>query len=252
MGGGKMHGHITRTLLVAAAAGATITAMGSVAAGTAGAATHTALPKIYTNVVAGYIAIGNGQRFQHIETSLKVPPRQPIAGNNAPAAISLIGGRTHTEAIVVAAGGGARSVSYVTAHGGKAFSLSPRVGDTLKISITYNQSTHRDRFVATNTRTGRTVAVTLATGGKVNYTQASFEAAIQNSRVHNPAHDIRLWAFSNSLLTNYSGHRYTILGPWLTFNLIDTTTGTPRGKVVMSPSSLWNGGRNFGIYLRHR
>ena len=86
----------------------------------------------------------------------------------------------------------------------------------------------------------------------MNYTQASFDATIQNSKVRNPVHDIQLWAFSNSRLTNYSGHRYTILGPWTTLEFIDTTTGTAHGKVVMSSSSLRNGGRDFGIYLRHR
>lgn len=244
-----MHGHITRAFL-AAAAGVTIMASGFVAAGTAGAAT--APPKIYNNAAAGYFAQGNGQRFQHIETSLKVPPRQPAAGLNALAEISLYGGRTHTEAILVLPGGGRGSVSYATARGVKAFSLSPRAGDTLKLSITYDQRTHRDRFAVTDTRTHQTAAVTLATGGKVNYTQASFDATIQNSKVRNPVHDIQLWAFSNSRLTNYSGHRYTILGPWTTLELIDTTTGTAHGKAVMSPSSLRNGGRDFGIYLRHR
>ncbi len=244
-----MHGHITRAFLAAAAVAA-IMASGFAAAGTAGAAT--APPKIYTNAVAGYTTPGYGQRFQRIETSLKVPPRQPAAGNGVLAEISLDGGPTHTEAILVLPGGGPGSVSYATAHGVKAFSLSPRAGDTLKLSITYDQRTQRDRFAVTDTRTGKTVAVTLATGGKVNYVQASFEAVVQNSKARNPAHDILLWAFSNSRLTNYSGHQYTIPGPWLTFELIDTTTGTAHGKVVMSPSSLRNGGRDFGIYLRHR
>lgn len=245
-----MRRHVTRMFLAAAAAGVTITASGLVAAGTASAAT--APQRIYTNAAAGYFAQGNGQRFQRIETSLKVPPRQPAAGNSALAEISLYGGRTHAEAILVLPGGGRGSVSYATARGVKAFALSPRAGDTLKLSIAYDQRTHRDRFAVTDTRTHQTAAVTLATGGKVNYTQASFDATIQNSKVRNPAHDIQLWAFSNSGLTNYSGHRYTILGPHGTFEVIDTTTGTSHGKVVMSPSSLRNGGRDFAIYLRHR
>ncbi len=58
----------TRAFLAAAVAGATITASGFAAAGTAGAAT--APPKIYTKLDAGYTALGDGQRFQRIETSL--------------------------------------------------------------------------------------------------------------------------------------------------------------------------------------
>jgi hypothetical protein len=41
-----------------------------------------------------------------------------------------------------------------------------------------------------------------------------------------------------------------VLGPWTTQMLVDTTTGTAQGQVVMSPSNLWNAGQNFGVWLR--
>ena len=33
--------------------------------------------------------------------------------------------------------------------------------------------------------------------------------------------------------------------------MIATTDGTAKGAVVLSPSGLWNGGQNFGVWLRH-
>ena len=34
--------------------------------------------------------------------------------------------------------------------------------------------------------------------------------------------------------------------------MIATTNGTATGAVVMSPSGLWDGDQNFGIWLRHQ
>jgi hypothetical protein len=67
-----------------------------------------------------------------------------------------------------------------------------------------------------------------------------------------PSADIRLCRFTGSHLTTYSGVHGTIIRPWVTSKLIDTTTGTASGQVLVSPSNLRNGGQNFGVWLRHQ
>jgi hypothetical protein len=67
-----------------------------------------------------------------------------------------------------------------------------------------------------------------------------------------PQAGTRLWQFTNSHVTTYTGVHGTILGPWTTSKLIETPSGTSSGPVVLSPSGLWNSGQNFGAWLRHR
>ena len=82
------------------------------------------------------------------------------------------------------------------------------------------------------------------------YTTAWLRGLIDNTAVTTPTADIRLWQFTGSHVTTYTGAHGTVLGPWTTQMLVDTTTGTARGRVVMSPSSLWHAGQNFGVWLR--
>ena len=65
-----------------------------------------------------------------------------------------------------------------------------------------------------------------------------------------PAADTRLWQFTESRLTTYSGDHGTITGPWTTSKMITTTTGTASGTVIVSPSGLSNGGRDFTAWFR--
>ena len=67
-----------------------------------------------------------------------------------------------------------------------------------------------------------------------------------------PSADTRLWDFSSSHVTTYSGDKGTTLGPWATSEIIDTIGASTSGTVVMSPSALSNGGQNFGVWLRHQ
>jgi hypothetical protein len=84
------------------------------------------------------------------------------------------------------------------------------------------------------------------------YNNAWIAAMIDNTAVTPPSADTRIWAFTGSRITTYSGDRGTILGPWATSEYTDTTTGTAAGKIVMNAPVLWNGAQNFGAWLRHQ
>ena len=65
-----------------------------------------------------------------------------------------------------------------------------------------------------------------------------------------PPADTRLWQFTGSRLTTYRGDHGTVTGPWTTSKMITTTTGTASGTVIVSPSGLSAGGRDFTAWLR--
>ncbi len=246
-----MHRRITRAFLAASAAGAALATLGFAGVSAAGAATAPAVHKVYTNSTAGY-ATGGGWRFRYIETSVKIPARQPVAGNNATLDVALSAPQVDVAVITVAAGGGAGSVTYVdSGYTNGEFHLSPSVGDVVKVSVYREVKAHRDRFTATNLATGRTQTVVVNTSSAIVYRHAQLSSTIDNGKVVTPANDVRLWAPQNTIVTSYSGNRGSVFGPWETSKLIDTTTGTSAGKVVLSPSYPWNNGKNFGIWLRH-
>jgi hypothetical protein len=101
------------------------------------------------------------------------------------------------------------------------------------------------RYVAT------TVTVRPRTLPRLIYSAARLW--VQTDRVLSvvpPAAGTRLWQFTRSRLTTYSGDHGTITGPWTTSKIITTTTGTASGTVIVSPSGLCNGGRDFTAWFR--
>ena len=65
-----------------------------------------------------------------------------------------------------------------------------------------------------------------------------------------PPSNLRLWQFTSSAVTTYTGVHGTMTGPWTTNEVIDTTNGGASGQTVMSPSFLFNNNANFGAWIR--
>ena len=132
--------------------------------------------------------------------------------------------------------------------------MSPKTGNRLTISVYYDRHGH-NYFTVTDYTQDVTRTVRRSIGpviANMPCNAAGLFVAIDNGVVSRSATDRRLWQFTSSHMTTYTGVHGTIPGPWATSNLIDITTGTATGRVVMSPSSLWSSGQNFGIWLRHR
>jgi len=245
----------TRKLYAAAAAGVTVTALGFTGAGAAGAAStvpQSAGPLIYTTSQAGYVT-GGGRLFRFVATTVVVPYLQFQAGNNGSAEV-VLGSRVGPPATLrVAAGGGTGSISYVWSsgtqfHTGHLYRVAPAPGDLLRLSVYYDRLGH-DFFTATDTTQGVTQTARVGVV-PVIYTAAEAAGVIDNATVAAPKTGTRLWAFSGTRVTTYTGVHGTLLGPWTTYQVIDTTTGTSAGAVVISSPVLWNNGQNFGVWLR--
>jgi hypothetical protein len=247
-----MRGHIVRGLVTAVAAGgATLLAVGLAGTTMATAGTHTAAyPVIHTSSQGGYTASGRWLRF--VATTVKVQ----AAGSYSHYAEVVLGGSTVSPVtLAVRAGGGPDSVAWSVGvppfgmGGGALSKVAPKAGDTVLIDLYYNRSGGGVVATATDLTTGATQSISISAG-----TQAVFTVAEVAAVLHNPASppsgDIRLWQFTHSAVTTYTGTHGTMTGPWTTSQVVDTSNGGPTGHLVMSPSFLFNNGANFGAWLR--
>ena len=249
-----MFARTTRALVAAAATAAVVTTLGLTGAVAAAAAPARGPATVTTGddpAFAGYVTTGTSWRFRFVATSVPVPACPAPLVNNAVADIELFPNTGSEVAHINVACGGFGSVSFGSeTHASGVFHLSPSVGNVLKISIYRDVAASRDEFVATNTATGRTEKVTVATSSSVVYRHAVIGAFLVNpALVEPPPASERLWVFRDSAVTSYSGIRGTLVGPWPVIKFSATTTGTSSGTVLMFPSDPTNGGHNFGVWL---
>jgi hypothetical protein len=217
-----------------------------------------ALPLAYTQGLAGYDSSGGPFRF--IVARMTVPAAQVPAANGGTALVTLghNGGPTPRPyaAINVSPGGGAGSISYIsnTAAGTFAtgtFTVNPKPGDQLAVSIFYDQHGHYSLTVTDSTQAAtQTVTVPAPLADSMALNSAGAAVELDNSAVTPPPADIQLWEFSIGL-TTYSGEHGSILGPWASTETIDTTDGTAAGGVVASATTLGTGS-DFSVWLRHQ
>jgi hypothetical protein len=238
-----------RLLLAAAAAGTSaLLTCGLATAGAyaAGQGTHASNPIIYTNSQAGYTTTGGSFRF--ISTTFTVPAKAYSGGY---AEVVLGGAKVVPASLGVAAGGGSNSVVWNVVGpigegmAGGTMNIAPKAGDVVTESIYYNQK-GLDYFTVADLTQHQTVTVSAPPASGVVYTAAE-AACLLTKPMPVPATDVRLWEFTKSAATTYAGVHGTLNGPWTTNQVIDVNSA---GKVVMSPSLLWNNGQNFGAWLR--
>ncbi len=222
--------------------------IGSAAASAASTGGHSAAPAItYTSSQAGYLTQGASFRFV---TSTVVVPEAAYSGGYAE--VVLGGANVIPATLGVAAGGGPNSVLWNVVGpigqgmAGGTLNLAPKPGDTVKLSIYFNRK-GTDYFTATDVTQNQTVTLSALAPAQVKYTAAEV-ACLLTKPMAAPASDVRLWAFTNSAVTTYTGATSgSLTGPFGTVRVFDVNKA---GQVVMSPSALWNSGRNFGAYLR--
>jgi len=244
-----MRNYITRALYAAVAAGMALTTLGLAGAtAPATAATRSLSPPVYDLNRAGYIS--SGRWFRFVSTTLTIPAATLSVsdGGNMLVVLQNPQLRGAPPAIIfVRPGGGSGSVSWSTGQTLQPFAMSPKVGDEVSVSIYNDQHGHLS-FTATDLTNGVT-STGRAKIGNIIYNQALLIANL-DARAPAPPADSRLWKVDGTHLTTSTGTHGTLTGPWQTSQMIQTNTGTATGAVVTSPSGLWNGGANFGIWLR--
>lgn len=249
-----MHRRITHALYAAAAAGIAVTSFTLAGASAqVRVAARSPSPPQHTAGLAGYTA--EGRWFRFVSTTLTVVPRTlPSAKGTGDAIVQLGSGYMPTfpyAEVIVAPGGGTGSITVSAGapggQGNQALRISPRVGDRLAVSIYYDRKGHNYFTVSDLTRhTTQTIRITT---GKVVYDRALL-GGIAAGRFDPPQADTQMWKFVGTRLTTYTGVHGTLTGPWATRQWIATTSDHSIGTVRLSPSWLWNGAANFGLWLR--
>jgi len=253
---GAIHRHITRVLCGAATAGIALSTLGLAGAiSPASAATQSLSPPVYNNGAAGYLA--QGRWFRFASTTLTVPPRIVPKASVGDVVIGIHAScpgqcAPPSDLIGVEPGGGPGSIWYQGFPNGGEFKVSPNVGDQLTVSVYYDQQGHNYLTATDLTQhTTQTIREALPGGMHPAYDHAELYSTVFGD-VPPPAADTRLWQFTGTRLTTYTGVHGTVQGPWQLTELVKTTDGTSTGAVVASPSAPVNGGQDFGIWLRHR
>lgn len=245
---------LRRALFAAATAGAALLTLGFAGASAASATmagAHPGDPVVSTTSQAGYVT--GGRWFRYIRTTVKVAAAPAQSGNRSYAAVVLGGAGVTPVTLAVKAGGGPASVGWSIGAppfgmgGGAMTKVTPKPGDMLNLGIYYNRH-GTDFLTATDITQGTSQTIRLPVPYTV-YTAAEAAGVVHNATVVAPKASTRLWAFRGTRVTTYTGVHGTLLGPWTTSQVVDTTTGGSSGAVVISPSALWDNGQNFGVWL---
>jgi hypothetical protein len=225
-------------------------------------------PRAYTEGIAGYIADGAQFRFAADSTYLRSPAQYAditpgvdegviLASNDWEFNISVgadtsPAGTVYGPEFYVFEGSTTVSGPFGTGTwcpaGGTCAPLADgdgfAVGDTVRLSLYYDQSAGTVEFSATDAA-GNRAAETFHVG-----TGQSFDFALLGGGWGNftaPAAATKLDAFSDAALTTYTGHR-SGLSSWFSHSkLIGTSDGTSTGTVQAAPSDLASNGSSFSV-----
>lgn len=120
-------------------------------------------------------------------------------------------------------------------------------GNEVTLSLYYNQADTTTYGTVTNDSTGETQTATAA-GRAVLYTQADAGAGFGPFTA--PSSSFRAFAFSGTALTTYTGQHGTLSNLGTAHEQIMTSDGTSKGTVEANAPVLFNGGTQFGAWLR--
>ena len=123
-----------------------------------------------------------------------------------------------------------------------AITLSP--ANAVRIDLYYRQADQLTIATIYNLTTGKQAQASLQ--DPAVYMVASATGGF--GTVTAPPGSFRVWGFTNSAATTYTGTRGTMTGPWTTSPIVLTATGT-QGRALVSPF-LWGGGAGFGVWAR--
>jgi hypothetical protein len=236
---------------VASGAGLVLTPAASASTGTA----------IYSSTGSGYEV--SGRWFHYIKTTTELPTNSLCAQlykvvhpGTFSVTTELSGSDTYVQLIIsdtpTSTGCGKYAATWV--HDGTvtavAFPMAP--GNRIKMWTFYAQKSplingeHSVGGHLFNETTGAGSAV----GDLANATFTRAQVAGGFGSFTAPAGQFRAFEFTNSVAETYTGVRAALTGPWTTSQVVMTSDGQSSGRVEASSPVLWDGGRNFGTWVR--
>jgi hypothetical protein len=139
-------------------------------------------------------------------------------------------------------------VSFATTRRINQVAATVNPGDRVVLSVYFDRAASEVTMSVTDltANTGE-VAVAHLVGAPV---YASAQVIGGFSAFTAPAAQFAAFRFTDSAATTRTGHRGTLLGPWTTRPIVMTSNGQAHGAVEASSSALWDGGRNFSVWVR--
>jgi len=173
------------------------------------------------------------------ESNLGVPPS---AGPASTLGVSMVPSATGCG--LISPSFASNLPGYSSAQQFPAGAITLPTADTVRIDLYYRQADQMTIATIYNLTTGRQAQATLQ--DPAVYMAASATGGF--GTVTAPPGSFRVWGFTNSAATTYTGTRGTMTGSWSTSPIVLTATGTP-GRALVSPF-LWGGGAGFGVWAR--
>jgi len=244
-------GQIAAIAVIALTAGAVFTPTASAATGTT----------IYSSSGSGYRL--SGRWFDYIETKVQLPTNAECAQLYRvvhPGAFSVsvgLGNPNPSVKLIISDIPTSTRCGRYTAKLDNAgtvtpgpFAMSP--GDRIQMWVFYAASSpliggqHSVSGHLLNLTRGD--GTTIADLANTTYTTAQVIGGFGSFTA--PSSQFRAFEFTDSAAETYTGHKGTLTGPWTTSQVVMTSNGRSNGTVKASSPVLWNGGRNFGTWVR--
>jgi len=244
-------GQIAAVAVIALTAGAVYTPTASAASGTT----------FYSSSGSGYRL--SGRWFDYIETEVQLPTNAECAQLYRvvhPGAFSVSAGlgnpNPSVQLVISDIPTSTRCGRYTAKldHDGTVtlgpFAMSP--GDKIRMWVLY--APNSPLISGQHSVSGHLLNLTRGDGTTIGdlasttYTTAQVIGGFGSFSA--PSGKFRAFEFTGSAAETYTGHKGTLTGPWTTSQVVMTSNGRSSGTVRASSPVLWNGGRNFGTWVR--
>jgi hypothetical protein len=265
---------IRHTLASLTATSTMIASLGALGLATAGTSTAAVRPTTASPEQAGYVA--TGARFRYVQTTVTLPDASQFASEVGAyglsvqlwsgAKIVVLGISTCTTVSCAPGGSPAKGEPYNAAvavfdratdgvlhSDGNSPAMAP--GDSVTLSVFYDQGAGTDTFTATDTTAGSSFTDTYQ-DPSATYRQARAGAEFATDPFHTapydaPADPVHLVKLSGIRVTDYAGQRGGFSSPhWDHAKVNWTRNGKTTGAVDGHPRDLFSAGTAFNIYLQ--
>jgi hypothetical protein len=207
---------------------------------------------------AGYVV--SGRWFRYLQTVVQLPSNSVCAqlyqatGGTGPRMFSVgLGaggpGPVDSNVAVVDTPTSGGCGTYQAAFGPDGPVPGPQMspGDLVKLSFYYDQAQGTVSLNVTDLTRATGQGVVSVLGTNAIYSSGGPDANL--SLAAPPARQFQGFEFTQSAATTYTGTRGTLTGPWMTSQIIMTNAGTT-SPILASNPVLWDGGANFGTWIR--
>ena len=219
-------------------------------------------PNVYSSYKSGYVAHGNSRVFQRVTASFPAALTTTRNGSaNWREYVQLSTGGHQFDAGIIAVGPDTYVAEYRIDGAATTMTLTPQIQPGNHLTVTVWFDVHGDHaldFTVTDHTTGASVTVpdvVKPPSGSIAYagvfTHPNYPAGCGGiNPIATDCLNSRLGAYSSIAFTANSGAVGNLAHRFLVAKVVQTDTGDADGDLYSSPNGPWNGGANFGDYMR--